>query len=92
MRSLTVLMLAASTASWADAQVAPLGEPDKYGAINYSVKCDNGSSKIVQCVRGDQRCGYAGEQTLAAVVAKACGASKPMEEQPAAFETAPASP
>lgn len=78
--------------AFAGAQVLPLGEADKHGAINYSVKCEGGGSKIVQCVRDDQHCGYAGEQTLAAVVAQACGEAKPQTEAPAAFETAPASP
>lgn len=78
--------------AFAGAQVLPLGEADKHGAINYSVKCEGGGSRIVQCVRDDQHCGYAGEQTLAAIVAQACGEGQPQAEVPSTFETAPASP
>ena len=57
------------------AQIVPLGEPDKHGYLNHSVKCDNGAKKIVQCVGGVQRCGYAGDQTLASIVGSLCSGS-----------------
>jgi hypothetical protein len=93
MRGLAVALVMASSAVWAGAQIIPLGEPDKYGAINYSVKCETGGGRIVQCVRDDQHCGYAGEQTLAAVVELACGGSQATGDQAAPMmETSPASP
>lgn len=87
-----LIALCTSGAAFAGAQVLPLGEPDKHGAITYSVKCESGVSKIVQCVRDDRHCGYAGELTLAASVEQACGTSAPASEVPSTFETAPASP
>lgn len=93
MRALVVLSLVASTtAAAAGDRITPLGEPDKHGATNYSVKCEGGGSRIVQCVRDDQHCGYAGEQTLAAVVEQACGAATPAADHPTGIETAPATP
>lgn len=79
-------------------QVSPLGEADKHGAIVYSVKCDDGSKKILQCVRDDQHCGYAGDAPLTMLVGEACSAkasgaspSAPSgDSQP--FVTAPAYP
>lgn len=88
----TLLALLGCGTVLAGAQILPLGEADKHGAINYSVKCEGGGSRIVQCVRDDQHCGYAGEQTLAAIVAQACGEGQSQVETPSTFETAPASP
>lgn len=88
------LAMSASGAVFAAAQVTPLGEPDKYGATNYSVQCDSGARKIVQCVRDDQHCGYAGDQALEIIVESLCAAAVadlPSAEAPS-METAPASP
>ena len=86
------LLLAAGSV-WAGAQVMPLGEPDKHGAVNYSVTCDSGKRKIVQCVRDAQHCGYAGDQSLDAIVEALC-AGRVAEPVPrdAPMETSPASP
>lgn len=92
MRLAILLILFLGGTAVAAPQITPLGEPDKHGAINYSVKCEAGGSKIVQCVRDDQHCGYAGRETLAEIAAQACGAVQPVDEAPSAFETAPASP
>lgn len=78
--------------SFAGAQIVPLGEPDKHGYLNHSVKCESGAKQIVQCVGGDQRCGYAGDQTLASIVEALCsgapaaepaGEGTPMQTSPA---------
>lgn len=87
-----------ATAVSAAPQVTPLGDADKHGAVVYSVKCDNGSKKILQCVRDDQHCGYSGDAPLSVLVAEACGAKAPTASPQAAdddalpFETAPAYP
>lgn len=78
----------------AAAQILPLGEPDKHGYLNYSVTCDSGARQIVQCVGGEQRCGYAGDQTLAATVESLCsGAAAPaLKDEGLPMQTAPAMP
>ena len=85
-------MAAASAAP----QITPLGDADKHGAIVYSVKCDDGSKKILQCVRDDRHCGYAGDTPLASLVDEACGAKAPAASAPAddalPFETSPGYP
>ena len=90
--SLLALPLGAAVAT---PQVTPLGEADKHGAIVYSVKCDNGSKKILQCVRDDQHCGYAGDVSLSVLVEDACkgGAAPPAAPASDAlpFETSPSS-
>lgn len=88
-----LLLTGAVLAAQAAPTVMPLGEPDKHGAINYSVKCDSGARKIVQCVRDAQHCGYAGDQSLDAIVDALCAGrtAEPAERGPA-METAPASP
>lgn len=78
-------------------QITPLGEADKHGAIVYSVKCDNGSKKILQCVRDDQHCGYAGDTPLSALVEENCtGSAVAPPSAPAGdstpFETSPGYP
>lgn len=83
--------------AFAAPQILPLGEADKHGAIVYSVKCDDGSKKILQCVRDDQHCGYAGDTPLSALVEDTCkgGSAKTAPPAPAAdsppFETSPSS-
>jgi hypothetical protein len=90
------LFLIAAQPLHAAPQVLPLGEPDKHGAITYSVKCDNGAKKILQCVRDDRHCGYAGDQTLASLIDEACGAKSapaaPSAGDEAPFQTSPAAP
>ncbi len=84
--------------AWAAPQITPLGEADKHGAIVYSVKCDSGAKKILQCVRDEQHCGYAGDAPLASLVSEACGGNAPAASSPAPagdaapFETSPAYP
>jgi hypothetical protein len=79
-------------------QVTPLGEADKHGALVYSVKCDDGRKKILQCVRDDRHCGYAGDRPLADLVAEACANTPTQAPEPAPsddtlpFQTAPAQP
>ncbi|MGQ0530540.1 MAG: hypothetical protein ACT4PG_12170 [Panacagrimonas sp.] len=91
--SVALLLVGAALAVQAAPSITPLGEADKHGAINYSVKCDSGARKIVQCVRDDGHCGYAGDQSLADIVAALCSGSPP---EPAAttpsMQTAPATP
>jgi hypothetical protein len=95
-RATIAAMLAACACGtvFAGAQVVPLGEPDRHGYLNHSVKCDNGAKKIVQCVGGDQRCGYAGDQTLASIVEALCSGT-PLEEpagEGTPMQTSPAMP
>lgn len=86
------------TFAFAAPQITPLGEPDKHGQIVYSVKCDDGRKKILQCVRDDRHCGYAGDRTLAELVTEACGATptqapaSPPTDDMLPFQTAPAQP
>lgn len=96
-----VLLLVAgvSAAALAAPQITPLGEADKHGALVYSVKCDNGEKKIMQCVRDDRHCGYAGDTPLTALIDEACGGrapasapSRPSDEDATPFQTAPAMP
>ena len=93
--SLAVLPL---SSVFAAPQIIPLGEADKHGAIVYSVKCDDGRKKILQCVRDDKHCGYAGDQPLSTLVSETCGATPaPVPEAPPSddslpFQTAPAQP
>lgn len=93
----TVVAFSCAAASAAP-QILQLGEADKRGAVVYSVKCENGSKKILQCVRDDQHCGYAGDAPLTALVEEACGAKAPAASAPAPsdeslpFETSPAYP
>lgn len=82
-------------AALAATQILPLGEPDKHGYLSYSVKCDSGARQIVQCVGGDQRCGYAGDQPLAVIVDVLCSGTlaepAPTGDAPP-MQTAPAMP
>ncbi|MCC2655090.1 MAG: hypothetical protein K0Q76_198 [Panacagrimonas sp.] len=79
-------------------QITPLGEADKHGYIVYSVKCDDGRKKILQCVRDDRHCGYAGDQALSDVVTETCSATPAQASEPPSsddtlpFQTAPAQP
>ena len=93
--SLAVLPL---SSVFAAPQIIPLGEADKHGAIVYSVKCDDGRKKILQCVRDDRHCGYAGDQALADLVTETCSATPAQASEPSPsddtlpFQTAPAQP
>jgi hypothetical protein len=93
--SLTALPLAGVFAA---PQITPLGESDKHGAIVYSVKCDDGRKKILQCVRDDKHCGYAGDQALSVLVTETCSATPaqapeaPPSDDTLPFQTAPAQP
>lgn len=88
-----LLALVVSGSAVAGAQITPLGEPDKHGAITYSVTCDSGARKIVQCVRDDRHCGYAGDQTLEAIVDSLCaGRASVPATRDTPMETSPASP
>lgn len=84
--------------AFAAPQITPLGEPDKHGEIVYSVKCDDGRKKILQCVRDDRHCGYAGDRPLAELVDETCGATPVQAPEPPPaddtlpFQTAPAQP
>lgn len=84
--------------AFAAPRITPLGEPDKHGEIVYSVACDDGRKKILQCVRDDRHCGYAGDRTLADLVAEVCGATPAQAPEPPTtddtlpFQTAPAQP
>jgi hypothetical protein len=84
--------------AFAAPQITPLGEADKHGAIVYSVKCDDGRKKILQCVRDDKHCGYAGDQALSVLVSEACSATPaqapeaPPPDDTLPFQTAPAQP
>jgi hypothetical protein len=93
--SIAALQLASALAA---PQITPLGEADKHGALVYSVKCDDGRKKILQCVRDDRHCGYAGDQPLSDVVDATCSATPAQASEPPAsddtlpFQTAPAQP
>ena len=94
-RASVVALLGAATVIGAQAAptITPLGEVDKHGAITYSVKCDSGARKIVQCVRDDRHCGYAGDQALDAIVDSLCaGRAAEPAVRAAPMETTPASP
>lgn len=91
-----IVLLPVAAASAAP-QITPLGEADKHGALVYSVKCDNGNKKILQCVRDDRHCGYAGDTPLSVLVEEVCSAKAPAAPAAPAddappFETAPANP
>lgn len=96
-RLLAFPILVCSMALAAAPRITPLGEPDKHGAIAYSVVCDNERRKIVQCVGDDRHCGYAGDQPLAELADAACAAApaastpEPSGDAPP-FETAPIRP
>lgn len=102
MRIRAFLLLSAAalppTTAFAAPQITPLGEADKHGAIVYSVKCDDGRKKILQCVRDDKHCGYAGDQLLSTLVSETCSATPAQAPEPPAsddttpFQTAPAQP
>jgi hypothetical protein len=100
LRSILLASIAAAplAAALAAPQVTPLGEADKHGAIVYSVTCDSGRKKILQCVRDDRHCGYAGDRPLAELIDEACAATPAQAPAPAPaddalpFETAPAQP
>jgi len=94
--SVATLPVAAASAA---PSITPLGEADKHGALVFSVKCDNGVKKILQCVRDDQHCGYAGDTPLTALVGEVCNARAPSASSPAEssddaqpFQTSPANP
>ena len=93
--SVAILPMAAASAA---PSITPLGEADKHGALVYSVKCDNGVKKILQCVRDDRHCGYAGDTPLAALVSEVCDGKAPAAAAPESsddstpFQTSPANP
>ena len=93
-----IVLLSVAGGAFAAPQITPLGEADKHGALVYSVKCDDGRKKILQCVRDDKHCGYAGDQPLSTLVSETCGATPaPVPEAPPSddslpFQTAPAQP
>ena len=91
--AVALLGVAAVMGAQAAPTITPLGEADKHGAITYSVKCDSGARKIVQCVRDDLHCGYAGDQALGAIVESLCtGRAAEPAVRAAPMETTPASP
>lgn len=87
-----------SIPAFATPQITPLGEADKHGAIVYSVKCDDGRKKILQCVRDDRHCGYAGDRPLSELVGETCAATPAQAPESAPsddtlpFQTTPAQP
>lgn len=94
--ALWMLVFGGCGAALAEPRVTPLGEADAHGAINYSVICDDGSRHIVQCVRSDQRCGYAADEPLAGLVVSFCGGVAtdvpPADDGGSSLQTAPALP
>lgn len=87
------LALVAAPAAWAAPTVMPLDGPDKHGATNYSVRCENGGGrKIVQCVRDTRHCGYGGDQTLEEAAVRACGGGAEPAPTAPPMETSPAMP
>jgi hypothetical protein len=96
--ALLPIVIFSTEVAWAAPQITPLGEADKHGAIVYSVKCDSGAKKILQCVRDDQHCGYGGDASLSSLVSEACSANAPAASSPAPvgdappFQTSPAYP